>query len=84
MPWKGIKNKQICIAGNDVSCLTAHSNLKKLIILRITAGLYLHIHVNPLGFTRHSRYETASVFFVNVAAKLFSVQNIVEFRERCK
>ena len=81
---EGVKNKQICIAGNEVSCLTTHRNLEKLIILGIAAGSYLHFHFNPLRLMRNSRYETASVLYVDVPAKLFTMQNIVEFRERRK
>jgi len=67
-----------------VSCPTAQCDLKKLIVLGVTASIDLDIHVNPIGLARQSRYKTSDIFFFNVSAELFSVQNIVEFRERCK
>src|SRR5438270_4217479 len=80
---EGIKNEEICIAGNKVSCPTTQCDLKKFIVLGVTASIDLDIHVNPLGLARQSRYKTSDIFLVNVSAKLFS-QNIVEFRERCE
>lgn len=79
-----IKDKQICIASDEMSGLTVYRDLKKLIVLGITACLDLYTHVNPLRLTGQSRYETSSVFFVNIPAKLLSVDNIIEFRKRCK
>ena len=81
---KGIKDQQICIAGDELSCPTAHCYIEKLIVLGVAARLNLDIHVNPLRPTRQSRYKTSRIVFVNVPAEMFSVQNIVEFRERRK
>jgi hypothetical protein len=40
---KGMQCKQVRIAGHNVSRLAAYSERKKLVILRIAAGGYLHI-----------------------------------------
>ncbi len=42
---KGMQCKQVRIAGHNVSRLAAYSERKKLVILRIAAGGYLHIEI---------------------------------------
>jgi hypothetical protein len=52
---EGVKDKQICVATDKVSCPTTQCDLKKFIVPGITARIDLNIHVNPLRITRQSR-----------------------------
>src|ERR1700722_20801006 len=66
-PLKGMQCKQVRIAGNNVSRLSAYSERKKLVIIRISAGGYLHIDIDPLRLAGQDSEKTPHVFFIDVA-----------------
>ena len=73
---KGMQCKQVRIAGHNVSRLSAYSERKKLVILRIAAGAYLHIDIDPLRLAGQDSEKTPHVFFIDVTTKLLPAQNI--------
>jgi hypothetical protein len=73
---KGMQCKQVRIAGHNVSRLSAYSERKKLVILRIAAGGYLHIDIDPLRLAGQDSEKTPHVFFINVTTKLLPAQNL--------
>ena len=76
-----IERKQVSIASDNVSCKTTHSEFQKLIVLRITAGSYLNVNIDPSGLARQSRKETSDIFLITISTEAFSAQNFVEFGE---
>jgi hypothetical protein len=73
---KGMQCKQVRIAGHNVSRLSAYSERKKLVILRIAAGGYLHIDIDPLRLAGQDSEKTPHVFFIDVTTKLLPAQNL--------
>jgi hypothetical protein len=71
-----MQRKQVRIAGHNVSRLSAYSKGKKLVILRIAAGGYLHIDIDPLRLAGQDSKKTPHVFCVDVATKLLPAQNL--------
>ncbi len=67
---KRIQCKQVRIAGHNVSRMAAYSERKKLVILRIAAGGYLHIDIDPLRLAGQNSEKTPHVFFIDIATKL--------------
>jgi hypothetical protein len=47
-----IQREKIGVARDDVRRMAAHSNLKELVIFRVTAGSNLCINLNPFSFAR--------------------------------
>jgi hypothetical protein len=73
---KGMQCKQVRIAGHNVSRLSAYSERKKLVILRIAAGGYLHIDIDSLRLAGQDSDKMPHVFFIDVATKLLPAQNL--------
>ena len=65
-----------------MSCKTTHSEFQKLIVLRITAGSYLNVNIDPSGLARQSRKETSDIFLITISTEAFSAQNFGEYSER--
>jgi len=62
-----------------MSGMSAYSKFKELVVLGITASCDSHIHINPFGFTGQGRDKGSYVLFIDIAAKLLSTQDLVEF-----
>ncbi len=73
---KGMQCKQVRIAGHNVSRLSGYSERKKLVILRIAAGGYLHIDIDPLRLAGQDSEKTPHVFVIDVTTKLLPAQNL--------
>jgi hypothetical protein len=72
-----MQRKQVSIAGHNVSRLSAYSERKKLVILRIAAGGYLHIDIDPLRLAGLGQRENARMsVFIDVTTKLLPAQNL--------
>lgn len=79
-----IEHEKICVARNDVGRAAAHSELEKLVVVRITARCYLRIDIDPLSASRQDCQKTSNICLIDVSAKLFPAQNPVKFGKRCK
>jgi hypothetical protein len=66
-----IERKQVIVAGDNVRCVSAHSQFEEFVVLGISASPYLHIHVDLLSFARQSREKTSNIFFIDISPKLF-------------
>jgi len=64
-----------------VGCEATHSEFDKLVVLRIAAGCYPHIDVDPLSLVRQSSEKTSDVFLIEISAEVLSAQNFAEFSE---
>jgi len=83
-PLKRIEGEKISVTRNDMSGLAAYRKFKNFVILRVATSRDLHIHINPLRFFRKGRQKITNVFFIHVPTEPLSVQNFVEFSERCE
>jgi hypothetical protein len=79
---KRVKRKQICVAADDVGCLSTHGKGKKLVVFRVSASAYLRIDLNPMGLSCQSRKKASNVFLIDVTAELRAAQHLVKLRER--
>ena len=76
-----VEDKKVRVTRDDVGRVTANGEFEELVVLRITAGGYPHIHINPFSLTRQSREKSSNNFLIDVSAELFSIENFVEFGE---
>jgi hypothetical protein len=73
-----VKRKQVCVTGDDVGCLSTYGKGKKLVVFRVAASGYLHIDINPMGFSCQSRKKASNIFLIDVTAELLAAQNLVK------
>lgn len=78
-----MESEKVHIAGHDMSRPTTDSKGQELVVLWITAGRYLYIDIDPLRFSREGCKKVAEVVFIDVAAKLFTMQYLRQFGEDC-
>jgi len=79
-----IEREEVRVASDDVGCMATRSEFEKLVVRGITAGCYSHIHIDPLSLARQSGDKDSNVFLIDISSELFSVENFIEFGERCK
>jgi hypothetical protein len=79
---KGMEHQKIRIARDDMSGVAARCKFEELVIFRIAARHYFCLDVDPLSLACQSRQETANIFLIDVAAKPFSAQYLVQFGQR--
>lgn len=79
-----MKRKQVCIAGNDMGCLSTYGEREKLIVFGIAAGDYLHINIDPLRLSGQRGQKAPDVFFIDVAAEPLSIKDLEKLSQSCK
>ncbi len=79
-----IEREKVRVAANDVGRMAAHSKFEELVVLRIAASYYPHIHIDPLSLARQGREKDSNIFLIDIPTELFSAQNFIEFGEHCK
>ena len=76
-----IESQKVEITGDDVGRKTTHRQLQKLVILRVAARRYPHGNIDPLGVARQSREKNSNIFLIDIAAKLLSAYDFIQFGE---
>ncbi len=79
-----IEREKVRVAANNVGRMAAHGKFEELVVLRIAASCYPHIHIDPLSLARQGREKDSNIFLIDIPTELFSAQNFMEFGEHCE
>ncbi len=69
---KWIQRQKVSVSRDDVRSLPTHCQFEELVVLWITAGLYLYVNIYPLRFTRQRREKGSNIFLIHIAAESLS------------
>jgi hypothetical protein len=62
------------LTGDDVDRTANCGKFEELVILRITAGCYLRIHIDPLRRARQSREKNSNIFLIDISTEMFPLK----------
>lgn len=79
-----MEREEVRVAGDDAGRTPTHSKFEELVVLRITAGRYPCIHIDPLSLACQSRQKHSNIFLIDILPEPLSAHDFVEFGERCK
>jgi len=81
---KRVQGEKVRVACYNMGCVPTYRKFKKFVILRVTAGSYLYIHIDPFSFAGQARHESSDAFLIDVSPELLSAQNFIQFSKYCK
>ena len=73
-----IQRQKVSVARNDMRCSSTHCQFEELVVLRITASLYLYLHIHPFRFARQRCEKESNIFLIHIPAEPLSAQNFIE------
>ncbi len=76
------QREKVSVASDEVSSLATHCQFQELVVLWITASLYVYRHINPLRFARQGCEKGSSIFLIHISAESLSAQNFIKLGQR--
>ncbi len=73
-----IQRQKVSVARDDMRSLSTHCQFEELVVLWITASLYLDPHIHPIRLARQRREKGSNIFLIHIAAESLSAQDFVE------
>jgi len=73
-----IQRQKVSVARDDMRSLSTHCQFKELVVLWITASLYLNLDIHPLCLARQRREKGSNIFLIHIAAEPLSAQDFVK------
>ncbi len=67
-----IQRQQVRVAGDDMRSLSTHCQFEELVVLWITASLYLYSNIYPIRLSRQRREKGSNIFLIHIAAESLS------------
>lgn len=78
MPRKGFSARRVSVARNDMRSHATRCQFEELVVLWITASLYLYLHIHPFRLARQGREKGSNIFLIHISAEPLSAQDFME------
>ena len=73
-----VQRQKVSVTRDDMGSLSTHCQFEELVVLWITASLYLYPHIYPIRLARQRRQKASNIFLIHIAAESLSAQDFIE------